>query len=89
MLATMGHPPLLGALESGKLAGAGLDVMFGECPEDRVRLCGNKLLQYAKIHKNLLITPHIGGAAPNAMLRTEVLIARKFDASLTAFNSTA
>jgi phosphoglycerate dehydrogenase-like enzyme len=53
---------LLAALESGRLGGAGLDVLEGE-PET-----GNHpLVRYAKTHDNLLITPHVGGFSPDAV----------------------
>jgi len=53
---------LLNALESGRLAAAGLDVLAGE-PD----VADHPLLRYAKTHANLLITPHIGGFAPDAL----------------------
>ena len=49
---------LLNALESGHLAGAGLDVIDGEWRTD---LVDHPLIQYANHHENLLISPHIGG----------------------------
>ena len=49
---------LLNALQSGHLAGAGLDVIDGEWRKD---LVDHPLIQYAKHHDNLLISPHIGG----------------------------
>jgi len=53
---------LLNALESGRLAAAGLDVLAGE-PD----VADHPLLRYAKTHANLLITPHIGGFSPDAL----------------------
>lgn len=49
---------LLRALESGHLGGAGLDVIDGEWWPDLNR---HPLIQYARTHENLVITPHIGG----------------------------
>lgn len=49
---------LLDALESGKLAAAGLDVIDGEWCAD---LSSHALLAYARRHDNLVVTPHIGG----------------------------
>ncbi|MEX2172521.1 MAG: NAD(P)-dependent oxidoreductase [Pirellulales bacterium] len=49
---------LLNALESGHLAGAGLDVIDGEWRND---LVDHPLIRYASHHENLLISPHIGG----------------------------
>jgi D-3-phosphoglycerate dehydrogenase len=48
----------LAALQAGRLAGAGLDVISGERRPD---IGNHPLIQYAKNHDNLLITPHIGG----------------------------
>jgi D-3-phosphoglycerate dehydrogenase len=53
---------LLAALESGRLGGAGLDVLDGE-PET----ANHPLVRYAKMHDNLLITPHVGGFSPDAV----------------------
>lgn len=49
---------LLASLKSGRLAGAGLDVIDGEWNSD---LEQHPLIQYANRYENLLITPHIGG----------------------------
>lgn len=66
---------LLNALVSGQLGGAALDVLADERrPDTRAK---NPLLTYAKHHRNLLITPHIGGATHEAMCRTEVFMAHK------------
>jgi len=53
---------LLKVLESGRLGAAGLDVIQGEPDIDQ-----NPLVQYAREHDNLLITPHIGGFSPDAV----------------------
>lgn len=63
---------LLDALESGKLAGAALDVVAGE-PVVDVRNC--PLLQYAATHDNLIVTPHIGGYTVESLTRTEEYLA--------------
>lgn len=49
---------LLEGLRSGKVAAAGLDVIDGEWRDD---LANHGLIQYARNHDNLLISPHIGG----------------------------
>ena len=49
---------LIDALESGHLAGAGLDVIDGEWRSD---LDQHPLITYSRYHPNLIITPHIGG----------------------------
>lgn len=53
---------LLEALETGRVAAAGLDVLHGE-PEIR----NHPLVEYARRHGNLLITPHCGGYSPDAV----------------------
>jgi D-3-phosphoglycerate dehydrogenase len=53
---------LLDALRGGKLAAAGLDVLEGE-PET----ASHPLLEYARGHENLVVTPHIGGMSPDAL----------------------
>jgi len=65
---------LLSALEQGQLAGAALDVIWDE------RIAGpsrSELVQYARTHENLLITPHIAGATFESMAATEIFMARK------------
>jgi len=55
------------ALESGRLAGAGIDVIDGEWESD---LSQHSLIRYAREHQNLIITPHIGGATVEAQALT-------------------
>jgi D-3-phosphoglycerate dehydrogenase len=53
---------LLEGLRSGRIGAAGLDVLTGEPDID-----GHPLIEYAKTHDNLLITPHCGGYSPDAL----------------------
>ena len=54
---------LLEALEHGPLAGAALDVIPEEFDHDFTGDVGDHpLVQYARMHDNLLITPHIAGS---------------------------
>ncbi len=53
---------LLAALELGRLAAAGSDVLEGE-PD----IAGHPLVAYARRRDNLLITPHCGGYSPDAV----------------------
>lgn len=53
---------LLSALKKGQIKAAGLDVVCGE-PEVQE----HPLINYAKTHSNLIITPHIGGYSPDAL----------------------
>ena len=50
---------MLKALSSGRLAGAGIDVIEGEWRTD---LQAHPLIEYARSNQNLVISPHIGGA---------------------------
>jgi len=70
---------LLDALASRRLAGAALDVLWNE------RDAGSNLsalVQYARTHDNLLITPHIGGATYESMAATEIFMAHRLRAYL-------
>ena len=49
----------LDALKSGKVSAAGLDMIHGEWDEHIER---HPLIRYAATHRNLVITPHIGGS---------------------------
>lgn len=49
---------LVRALESGRLAGAAVDVIQGEQDGDIAR---NRLVRYARSHGNLIVAPHIAG----------------------------
>jgi phosphoglycerate dehydrogenase-like enzyme len=63
---------LLEALESGHLAGAAFDVFEGEFElgfGDKYRR--HPVLEYARHHDNLILTPHIGGSTVDAWRRTE------------------
>jgi D-3-phosphoglycerate dehydrogenase len=53
---------LLEALEGGRVAAAGLDVLDGEPDIEH-----HPLRLYAMRHENLLITPHCGGFSPDAV----------------------
>jgi D-3-phosphoglycerate dehydrogenase len=74
---------LLEALGEGRLAGAALDVLADERNVERRR--DNALLAYGRRFRNLLVTPHIGGATYEAMNNTEVFMVHK----LTHFLSTS
>jgi D-3-phosphoglycerate dehydrogenase len=63
---------LLACLESGRIAGAALDVL---CDESSEGMLGNPLVEYARRHGNLLITPHIGGCTSESMQKTERFLA--------------
>ncbi len=53
---------LLAALLSGRVAAAGLDVLTGE-PD----ISDHPLVEYARSHEHLILTPHIAGFSPDAL----------------------
>jgi D-3-phosphoglycerate dehydrogenase len=53
---------LIEALEDGRLRAVGLDVLTGEPDVSR-----HALVEYARAHPNVVITPHIGGFSPDAV----------------------
>jgi D-3-phosphoglycerate dehydrogenase len=63
---------LLRALQNESLAGAALDVLFGEPPD-----VGNPLVEYSRENSNLIITPHLGGNTYESFEKTEVFMAQK------------
>jgi len=63
---------LLEFLNNGHLLAAGLDVLEGEPDIDH-----NPLVEYARDHDNLIITPHCGGFSPDAVAMVSVHAARK------------
>ena len=65
---------LLDSLARGHLAGAALDVL---CDEESAGMYNHPLVAYARIHENLLITPHIGGCTLESMRHTEEFLADK------------
>jgi D-3-phosphoglycerate dehydrogenase len=66
---------LLEALESGRLGGAALDVL---CDEHRLAAGeNNPLIEYARTHDNLILTPHIGGATQESVEKADLFLANK------------
>lgn len=67
------HKALLECLLDGTLAGAALDVFEREFKAGfTAHLREHPLLQYAREHSNLIITPHIGGSTVDAWKLTEM-----------------
>lgn len=62
---------LLRALRERKIAGAALDVV---CDEPNVNPA---LLEYARTHNNLIITPHLGGNTDESRRKTQLRIVDK------------
>jgi D-3-phosphoglycerate dehydrogenase / 2-oxoglutarate reductase len=66
---------LLEALSREKIGGAAVDVLSNESNLGEKKL--HPMVEYAKMHTNLLITPHIGGATHESMEKTEIFMAEK------------
>ncbi len=74
---------LLGALQSGRLAGAAIDVLDSE-----LTVTGNHpLIEYARHNSNLLIVPHIGGNTVESFEKTEVFLANRVAETLRVWAS--
>jgi D-3-phosphoglycerate dehydrogenase len=73
--AVIDEAALLNALESGRLAGAALDVICDEADIDSSK--PHPLIAYARGHDNLIITPHIGGATYESVEKADLFIANK------------
>lgn len=71
--AILDEAALLHALESGRLAGAALDVLCGE-PE-KGGTVASPLVDHARTHANLILTPHLGGATHESIAGAEELLA--------------
>ena len=76
---------LLAALENGHLAGAAVDVLTDE---SSTGMGGHPLVQFAKTHENLVITPHTGGCTFESVEKTEVFMAEKLRSLLSLPSST-
>jgi len=67
---------LLDALRSGHLSAAAVDVVEDEAAI--VRGEPHPLIEHARRHDNLLITPHIGGATVESVEKTDLFILGRF-----------
>jgi len=65
---------LIAALESGRLAAFGADVIHNEWRKD-VR--ESPVVQYAQDHDNVIITPHMGGATDTSIRDARIFAAKK------------
>ncbi|MFC1979176.1 NAD(P)-dependent oxidoreductase [Chloroflexota bacterium] len=66
---------VLDNLKQGRLSGAAFDVLANEhqIPSD-----GHPLISYAKEHSNVIITPHIAGAAEEAIEKADMFVIQNF-----------
>lgn len=65
---------LIAALESGRLAAYGTDVIHDEW---RANMGESRLIQYARRHPNVVITPHVGGNTDFSVRTARIFSARK------------
>lgn len=72
--AIIDNSALLRALETKHIAGAALDVLTGEPAFNEI---DKKLIEYAKTHDNLIITPHIAGSTWEGIERTDLFVIGK------------
>ncbi len=67
---------LLNALKGKQLAAAALDVLEDE---ESIMIQGSHpLINYARHHSNLIITPHIGGATYESVEKTDLFVLRRY-----------
>ena len=68
---------ILERLEKNYLEGVALDVLRDEHEDQEKWTKNNKLMNSKLLGNRLIITPHIGGACTDSMLKTEIFIAKK------------
>lgn len=76
---------LLTALEEGRIAGYGTDVLANELSFGKI-FDSDPLVEYAKTHANCIIVPHIGGMTFESREATDIFIASKLKSFLTHGN---
>lgn len=69
---------LLSALRTGHLGGAALDVLVGDGRWDGRVPDGHPLVDYARAHANLVLSPHVGGYGRSSIERTRRFVAERF-----------
>jgi len=72
---------LVATLKSGRLGGYAADVLDGELEGD---ISVHPLVEYARTHPNVLLTPHIGGMTAEARSATDMFIIEKLQRFLQA-----
>ena len=65
---------LIAALECGKVAAFGADVLHNEWRAD---MGESPLVQYAQDHDNVIITPHLAGCTDTSLWHARIFSARK------------
>jgi len=67
---------LIHSLETGAIGGYATDVLYDEL-EFEGSTAKSPLIEYAKTHSNVIITPHIGGTTVESREATDIFIAQK------------
>jgi D-3-phosphoglycerate dehydrogenase len=66
-------------LKNGLIGGYATDVLSNEVNFSMTKkISDNKLFELSKVNKNIIITPHIGGATSDSMIMAENFVIRKF-----------
>ena len=86
--AAVDEAALLQALAGGQPAGYAADVLAGETAFAG-HCADHPLVQYARQHSNVLITPHIGGMTVEARAATDIFIAKKLRSVVATGTTTA
>ena len=68
---------LLNHLNSGDISGAAIDVINNEVNWSGKIPNNNNIYKHINKETNLIVTPHIGGATSDSILKTELFIAKK------------
>lgn len=72
------HDALLELIETGHIGGAALDTLPGEYSDAFTDTpFFKKIVNFARNHENLLLTPHIGGSTSDARSETELFVLQK------------
>lgn len=68
---------LIEALDKKKIAGYATDVLTGENHFKNNSSASHPLVEYAKTHSNVIISPHIGGVTHESRRDTDIFMAQK------------
>jgi D-3-phosphoglycerate dehydrogenase len=68
---------MLRALNSGRLLGVALDVLYGEAENKHNWLQSSNVWKKSLVDKNIILVPHLGGATKESMMDTEIFMAQK------------
>ena len=68
---------MLEVLDSGRLSGIALDVLYGETSNKKNWLQDNDIWKKSIANKNIILVPHLGGATKESMMDTEIFMVKK------------